>query len=360
MGRYACDEETKRAEYLEFLASQLVYLIDWNRARKRLRKLAPKRVCLDVLRWAAENDLGHMAFLKAGGEQLVFDALQLSSRVPLQLGGQLSDIIGAERAAEFLKFTLQTAAEEMLAGHSELLIHDKVRAELRHYLDTAHQGLLELAAEHATLTVELATAARDCLLQPGSPIDMDYVARAAGRAKKWEHQADELVTKARTMPGERVESMAAAELLRVADNATDDLEEGVFMLTLFDQLTGTADDTVCFNAQCRDLLREMADLLVCTTQEYLKAVENARHIDRGSSREEMGDFLTAVDSTISLEHATDDAHRRAKASILTFSTDHKQLYLFTDFAGALESASDAMMRAALMLRDYVLGEVITR
>jgi uncharacterized protein Yka (UPF0111/DUF47 family) len=301
-----------------------------------------------------------MAFLKAGAEQLVFDALQLSSRAPMQLGGQLSDIIGPERAAEFLKFTLKTAAEGLLAGHSELLIRDQVRAELRHYLDTAHQGLLELAAEHAALTGELATAARDCLLQPGSKIDTDYVARAARRAKKWEHQADELVIKARSSPGERVESKAVAELLRVADNAADDLEEGVFLLTLFDQASAPADDAVFFNAECRDLLRDMADLLVRTAQEYLKAVENARHIDRGSSREEMGDFLTAVDNTISLEHATDDAQRRTKASILKFSTDHKQLYLFTEFAGMLESASDAMMRAALMLRDYVLGEVITR
>jgi hypothetical protein len=104
----------------------------------------------------------------------------------------------------------------------------------------------------------------------------------------------------------------------------------------------------------------MAELLVRTAQEYLKAVEIARHIDRGSSREAMGDFLTAVDNTISLEHATDDAHRRTKASILTYSTDHKQLHLFSEFTGNLESAADAMMQAGLTLKDYVMGEVITR
>jgi len=360
VGRYEAEEASKLAEYLEFLGSRLVFLIDWNRARKRLRKLAPKRVCLDVLQWAAENDLGHMAFLKAGGEQFVFDALQLSSRAPLQLGGQLSDIIGPERAGEFLKFTLKTAAEGLLAGHSELLIRDEVRAELRHYLDTAHQGLLELAAEHAALTVELATAARDCLLQLGGQTDLNYVLRAARRARKWEHQADELVTKLRNLPGERVESKAAAELLRVADDAADDLEEGVFLLTLFDQRSAAADGNASVTPQCRDPLRELAGLLVRTAQEYLKAVENARHISRGSSREEMGDFLTAVDNTISLEHEIDDAHRHTKASILTFSRDYRQLHLFSEFADTLESASDSMMGAALMLRDYVLGEVITR
>ena len=74
----------------------------------------------------------------------------------------------------------------------------------------------------------------------------------------------------------------------------------------------------------------------------------------------MADFLEAVDHIISLEHQTDDVHRRAKASILTFPGDFKQLHLFTEIADNLESAADAMMRAALMLKDYVLGEVIAR
>ena len=156
VGTFVASETCSVADYLEFLGSRLVFLIDWNRARKRLQKLAPKRVGLEVLHWAAEQDLGHMAFLRVGGEQLVFDALHLSSRTPLPLGRRLSDIIGTERAGDFLKFTLKTAAEGLLAGHSELLIRDEVRAELRHYLDTAHEGLLELAAEHAALTVELA------------------------------------------------------------------------------------------------------------------------------------------------------------------------------------------------------------
>ncbi len=130
VGRFRAPTETQLAEYLEYLGSRLVFLIDWNRARKQLRKLAPKRVCLDVLQWAAGKDLGHMAFLKLGGEQLVFDALQLSSAMPIQIGGQLSDIIGAQRAADFLKFTLKTASLGLLANQSELLIRDQVRCRV--------------------------------------------------------------------------------------------------------------------------------------------------------------------------------------------------------------------------------------
>jgi uncharacterized protein Yka (UPF0111/DUF47 family) len=148
--------------------------------------------------------------------------------------------------------------------------------------------------------------------------------------------------------------------LRVADDAADDLEEGIFLLTLFEPQSGAVGDSSVAQSTSRELLRGLANLLVHTAQEYLKSVENARYIHRGSSREEMADFLKAVDNTISLEHQTDDAHRRAKAGILTSASDHRQLQLFTEVADNLESASDAMMRAALTLRDYVLGEVITR
>ncbi len=346
------------AHYLEYLGSRLVFLIDWNRARKRLRKLAPKRVCLDVLQWAADNDLGHMAFLKLGGEQLIFDALQLSTRAPLQIGGQLSDIIGVNRAAEFLKFTLRTASQGLLADQSELLIRDQLRAELRHYLDTAHQGLLELVSEHAALIVELSTAARDFLLVKNAEAAPEFLLRTARRAKKWEHLADDLVTKARNARGTSVESTAAAELLRIADDAADDLEEGIFSLTLLVQQF--ADSLELMSTDSRDMLQDLANQLVRASHEYVKAVENARFIHRGSPREDMADFLSAIDHTISLEHHIDDAHRRSKASILRSCGDFKQLHLFNEVNDKLESASDAMMRAALILRDYVLGDVITR
>src|SRR6266480_4081072 len=62
--------------YLAHLGSRLVFLIDWNRARKRLQLLVPKEAALSLLSWGAENEVGHMAFLKAGGERMIFDALQ--------------------------------------------------------------------------------------------------------------------------------------------------------------------------------------------------------------------------------------------------------------------------------------------
>jgi hypothetical protein len=347
----ANDEELTR--YLEHVGSRLVFLIDWNRARKRLRKLAPKQVCVDVLEWAAANNLGHMAFLKLGGEQLVFDALRLIAPAPLQWGGRLVDVLGEARTAEFLKFMLRTTSEGLLAGRSDALLRDEIRAELRHDLDTIQEGLLALAGEHAALIFELAMVSRDCLLLGIQAGDRDYLARAARRAKRWEHRADELLNRCRAARGWRGESpQPLIELVRVADDAADKLEDAVFLINLLP--TGCAD-----NASLASLA-DLSQLLVQGASEYVKAVENARFVHRGSARERVEDFLEAVDHTMLTEHQADDAHRRAKSGILTFSGDFKQLHLFTEIADNLEQAADVLMRSALNLRDYVLGEAITR
>lgn len=348
VGTFQAADQAELERYLRFLGSRLVFLIDWNRARKRLQKLAPKAVALDVLSWAAKYNCGHMGFLKLGGEQLVFDALKFSAGAPL--AGQLADILGPAKASEFLKFTLQTAAAGLAAGRSELLIRDEIRAELRHYIDTANQGLLEIAAEHATLIVELAAAARDSLQFGILADDRAYLERSARRAKRWEHQADELLNRARASTQGDHESAPVVGMLQTADDVADELEEAVFLLTLL-TTSGTGDGSLA-------ALEELAGLLSQGAREYLKAVQNARCIDRASSRERVDDFLVAVDRTTAIEHQTDDAHRRAKASILTFGGDFKQFHLFTEIADKLEQAADMLMRSVLMLRDHILGEVL--
>ncbi len=65
----AADESDCRA-YLDFLGSRLVFLIDWNHARKQLRQFlrGPDRIVL--LSWAAEAGIGHRGFLELGGARV--------------------------------------------------------------------------------------------------------------------------------------------------------------------------------------------------------------------------------------------------------------------------------------------------
>jgi hypothetical protein len=81
-GTFTANNEAGLSDYLSFLGSRLVFLIDWNRARKRLRLLLPKKESLAVLKWAADEGIGHMGWLRAGGEQLVVDALAFAARTP--------------------------------------------------------------------------------------------------------------------------------------------------------------------------------------------------------------------------------------------------------------------------------------
>ncbi|MBP1775491.1 MAG: hypothetical protein H6Q86_1497 [candidate division NC10 bacterium] len=352
VGTYTAKDSADLQAYLTFLGSRLVFLIDWNRARKQLRKFAPRRVCLDVLRWAADHEYGHRGFLTLGGEQLILDALQSAGKLPLPPGGQLADFLGADRTAEFLKFTLCAASDGLRAGRSESLVRDEVSAELRHYVATPHEGLLTDAAEHASLIVELATAARDVLMASPAPATAELIQRSVDRARTWEHRADGLVSRSRTALRREDAAAPIVELLSTADDAADGLEDAIFRLSLL------RSDPMSEDALAP--LRDLAALLVAGAQEYLKAVENARELHRGSPRDQVADFLEAVDRTVTIEHQADNVHRQVQSAVLGFPGDYKQWYLFTGVADQLEGSSDALMRAALLLRDDVLGDLLRR
>lgn len=350
LGTYRAQSKEDLENYLAFLGSRLVFLIDWNRARKRLRKFAPRRVCLDVLRWAADQDFGHRGFLALGGEQLIYEALQYSGRLALPPGGQLSDVLGTERTTEFLKFTLQKATQGLQAGQSEFLIRDEISAELRHYIETVHQGLLDVAGEHASLVVELASAVRDLLLT-GMGSDKEFVKRTLARAKKWEHRADELVNKSRAAKTGGDCSTPVFDLLVTADDIADGIEEAIFRVSLLPEFVISS---------MPDTIGEMGGLVLQGAQEYMKSIDNARILHRGSSREQVADFLAAVDKTLTIEHQADAAHRQAQIAIMEFSGDFKHWYLVNRIAEKLEEVTDSLLRSSLVLRDYVLAEVLRR
>jgi uncharacterized protein Yka (UPF0111/DUF47 family) len=347
-------EATSPAElegFLTFLGSRLVFLIDWNRARKRLKRLAPEAVCLEVLRWAAEEEYGHMAFLKLGGDQLVSEAWRLAAPIQLQPGGPISETLGKDRTSEFLKFALKTASAGLRGGQSPRLVQDEIRAELRYYIDTIHQGLLDIAARHAAFIVELASAAREGLLVSAPSGDRPFLERSARRAKRWESQADELLIKLRGAP-RREDTRAVFALLEIADDVADSLEEAIFLLGLLPSEAATGDLFA--------RVQELAGFVLQGSREYLKSVETGRLLERHSPREDMQDFLESVERVSDLEHRCDEVHRRAKAGILSYPGDLRQGSFLMEIADLLEDSADALAHSAMGLRDFILGDVMTR
>ena len=352
IGAYAAANATQLEEYLAFMGSRLVFLIDWNRARKRMRLLLPKKEVTELLKWAADNDHGHMAFLRAGGEQMIFDSLAFVSRAPSSFGARLDDVLGREAAMKFMRYVIRTCAQGLLGGRPEGLVRDEVRAELVSYFRSAQESVLDVAAEHAAFALEIASGIRDALVNAAAPVASEVFEHNARRAKAWEHRADELVNAARAQARHSERAQSYRDLIEVADDIVDELEEAAFHLALMPH-DGRGEALYA-------ALRPLAALAVESVQEYLKAVETARTLHRGSPREDTQDFLEAIHRIMSLERRCDEVHRAAKALVPAQAGEFGSLFGFIECARNLEAATDALMHTALQLRDAVLGELVVQ
>jgi uncharacterized protein Yka (UPF0111/DUF47 family) len=338
-------------EYLAFLASRLVFLIDWNKARKRLRELVSKGEANRLLSWAAQNDHGHMAFLKAGGELLIYDALDFVMKGRARFGQKLSEILGAREASDFLRFVLKTCAEALLRGETESFVQDAVRAELFNNFRTLQEQLYDVVADHAALTVEIAGGVRDSLLELRIAAADTILTRGAERAKQWETRADELVNRARGATSHADPADFFRLIVEAADVAADELEEAAFNLTLLPQaVRGAAADAG---------LHALGELLVQGTQEYLKVVESARHVRRGGVREDIQDFLAGVHRIQEIEHGADESQRGIKRELVARVGDPRALYVLMAVTGNLEHAADALLHCGSRMREHVLNDVLT-
>lgn len=343
-GAISLPDPAALARFLELLGSKLVFLIDWNRARKRLRSFVDGPASLELLRWAADQGVGHRAFLALGGERLVYEAIEGASPTPVRYGQRLDELLGREAAVDFLRFVFRAASDGLQRGRSERFIRDEIRADLLGRFETLEHGVLALASEHALLVGELAGAVRDAL-----------AAEAAGdqalarRASDWESRADALVERVRTLARRSPRAKLYARLLGEADDVADDLEEAAFLLTLPPARAG---------GPARDALRPLAAHLVAGAVAWQECLRASAHVTRGGARQDLQTFLEAVDRLVTLEHQTDEAERTVTGLLFGEGVDPRQLVLFLRVGQSLEQAADALARGALLLRDHFLTEVM--
>jgi len=57
-GRFKADDEASLTHFLEFLGSRVVFLIDWNKARKALQTFVGRNGAISLLTWALEKQRG--------------------------------------------------------------------------------------------------------------------------------------------------------------------------------------------------------------------------------------------------------------------------------------------------------------
>ncbi len=350
-GRFEAADDSQVEGFLEHLGSRLVFLIDWNRARKRLRRLVGRGAALKLLRWTAENGHGHIAFLRAGGDGLVYEALEFAGggRV-VRPGESLEDVLGAAAAQSYLRAVLRICSEGMLSGKTLSLIQDEVRAELTGYLRSVRQEMLDIALRHAELSVEIAEAARDGL-EHALIGAADQCRALADRARAAEHEADQLLGDARLVVSRAPELNPLLQLVEAADGIADCGEEAAFYATLLGPVARTG--------RVQSQVRRIASLVLAASREYLRAVQLSAELRRGGPREEIGDFLQAAHEVVTLEHATDQVQRAVHEALVAepdgFGTG---LFVVLELTRAFEEAADALMHSAHLIRDQTLSRVV--
>ena len=345
----AADREALQ-RYLAFLGSRLVFLIDWNRARKQLRQFLPKGAPVRLLKWAADHKIGHRGFLELGGERLLYEAISFAQPTPLQYGERLHELLGEDAAFEFLQFVFRQATSGLQQGRAARFIRDEIKAELARCFRTANAGLLAIALAHAERVFDLAAEVNDGLLNRDDPAAAALTSRAE-RARKWEQECDSLVIQIRSLARRTAKPEVYARLAHEADEAADGLEEAAFLLA--------QPGVAALENALIEPVQAMTALLLEGAQETVKMYEAARHVTREGAREDVQDFFAAVDRIVALEREADSAERAATRSLLTHEVDARGLHLLSRLTAALEHAADGLAVSALRLRDHLLNDVLS-
>jgi uncharacterized protein Yka (UPF0111/DUF47 family) len=351
IGRFDAPDAKTLERYLAFLASRIVFLIDWNRARKRLREFLGKGDAVRLLKWAADNNIGHRGFLKLGGERLLYEAIEFAQRTPLHAGERLHEALGPEAALEYLQFVFREATAGLLQGRSERFIRDAIKAELARRFHTAHASLLAIGLTHAERVFDLADSVHEALLRYCDPGAAELLERTARRARAWEHECDTLVVRIRSLARRTSTPEVYGSLMHAVDDGADGLEEAAFLMTHL--ISAAIPDTLVAP------VRSLASLLLDAAQESVKMFEAASHVTPEGASEDLQDFFAAADRIVGLEHETDAAERAVTSALLESSADVKTFLLLSRLGQALEGAADGLALGALKLRDHLLNDVLT-
>lgn len=338
-------DEAELLLQLEAIGARIVFLIDWNRARKRLQLFVDKQQAVAVLGEAARREVGHMAWLAAGGERLVWNAMAAQGEGRFRLGDRLDDVLGAEAASAWLVDLLSLAWQAVARHQPAAYVGDEARLLLGRRLQ-GRDGEAQLLQEHAAWCHAIAQALRDGLAH-GLERDAAAAAQLAARAKGWERQADELVEKARGLADRQPAMQDQARLLERADDVADSLEEACFVLSLI------ADDHHHgWGHGVRSSMQALADAVLAAVQDHVKAVSVRASGDGGAAdQDEAIDILWRV---VQAERQCDELLRSARRALVHEIEDAASLMLGSELAAALERASDHLLAVGHALRKRTL------
>ncbi len=345
-GRLAAQSSEERDAFLETVGASLVFLIDWNKARKTLRTFVDNADAVRLLKWAARHRLGHRGFLQLGGADLVNGAVRRAAAARIGYGVRLDTALGREGAVDFLRAVMRVAAEGLLAERADRLIRDAIDADLARRFERSESELLQGVVRQAGLAREIAggLAALAGERLAGRTGDATAVTR---KAKRIEEKADRIAVELRAA----AERFGAHDRMRLlidtVEESIDDLEEAAFVFSLL-QL-----------GQKRPALAPLAALCEAAAAgaEAVARAADAAAAVPGGHRADADDALEASAILIDLEHAADGSERETVAAILTDTDGAAGALALLECARRVERATDRFARAGHVLRAHVIGDL---
>lgn len=344
IARFECADEAALHHALEELAARIVFLIDWNRARKRLGRLVRKAVALRVLEIAAKREVGHMGWLLAGGDGLVFSAMEALGADSFRIGDRLDDVLGSAGAETFLLDAMALAKQGLDVRRSTAQIADEVRLSLARQV-ACHRSEFAALTEHAAFCHALAEGLRDALAHQVEG-DEKAAARFAERAKAWERKADQLVITVRERAERATRWQTYLHLIERADDAADALEDAAFLLSLIAENHHRG-----WNGEIRAGLQQLADTTLRATQDHVRVLAIASTLTGASNADDQEEFLSTCWRVVNAERQCDTLARTLRRLLVREIDDAATLSLTTDFVAAIESTTDALLRTGYAMRE---------
>lgn len=345
-GRYPAERGKPREDFLEAIGAALVFLIDWNKARKVLRAWVSKADAVRILDWAARNRVGHRGFLELGGSELVAAAVHHATPTRIGFGERLDSALGRDAAVDFLKTVLRVSAEALLEGGSVRLARDRIETDLVRHLQRADTALLAIVVRQAGLAREIAAGIAQFIAEQQAHKPFDRTALAA-RARHIEAKADKIAIEARSEIARFDADPAIERLVDRVEEAIDELEQAAFISSLVP------------GEMAAGLLKPLAELCaaaVAGAEASAAGAAAAADVPDGH-RVDSEDALSAVGRLIEAEHNADAAERAVTAFILLGDFDLKSGLSILELARAVERATDRFAGFGHLLRERVLADL---
>ncbi|HEY5127302.1 MAG TPA: hypothetical protein VIJ35_08385, partial [Bradyrhizobium sp.] len=347
-GRYPADGGKRRDAFLEAIGASLVFLIDWNKARKILLAWVSKGDAVRVLDWAARNRTGHRAFLQLGGSELVASAVHHATPTRIGFGERLDGALGRDAAVDFLKTVLRVSAEALLTGGSIRFARDRIEADLVRHLQRVDGTLLTIVVRQAGLAREIAAGIAHFIAEQQAHRPFDRTALAM-QARRIEEKADKIAIEARNEIVRFDADPIIERLVNCIEEAIDELEQAAFISSLVPSEVAP---------EVLGPLAELCSDAVSGTEAAAAGAAAAAAVPDGH-RVDSEDALATIGRLIDAEHNADAAERALTAIVLRGEFDLKTALSVLELARALERATDRLAGFGHLLHRHVLADLST-